>query len=136
MDYELIDLQSFGDERGSLIAFEKNSNVPFDVKRVFYIFDTKGDIARGCHANKKSKFLLVVINGSCRVKIDNGKEQTDVLLNNPNKALFLNTLVWKEMYEFSYNSVLMVLANEYYDESEYIRNYDEFLDKVNNKCAK
>lgn len=126
-DYGLIELSTFGDERGSLISFEKNTNVPFDVKRAFYIFDTKGEISRGCHANRKSKFLLVVISGSCRVKIDTGKEQDNVLLNNPKKALFLNNMVWKEMYEFSHNAVLLVLSNEYYDESEYIRNYEDFL---------
>ena len=130
MEYKLLDLKAFGDERGSLIAFENNNNVPFDIKRVFYIFDTKGYIARGCHANKRSKFLLVVINGSCRVKIDDGEKQTDLLLNNPNKALFLNNMVWKEMYEFSYNAILMVLANEYYDENEYIRDYDQFLQLI------
>ncbi len=131
-DYELIDLHSLGDDRGQLIVFEKGVNCPFDVKRVFYIFDTKYDMSRGCHANKNSEFLLVVINGSCRVKIDNGKEQSDVLLNRPDKGLYLNKMVWKEMYEFSYNAVLMVLSNMPYHEEEYIRDYDKFKEMIKN----
>lgn len=128
--YELLDLNFYGDARGSLVSFEKGKNIPFDIKRTFYIFDTKGDVSRGCHANKHSKFLLVVINGSCRVKIDDGQKTDDVLLNNPHKALFLNNMVWKEMYEFSHNAVLLVLASEYYDEGEYIRNYDQFQKSI------
>ncbi|MEI8389687.1 MAG: FdtA/QdtA family cupin domain-containing protein [bacterium] len=132
MQYKLIDLNVNGDDRGSLVAFEKNQNVPFEVKRAFYIFDTKGEITRGVHANKKSEFLLIVISGSCRVKVDTGKEQDDILLNKPQKALYLNKLVWKEMYEFSHNTVLLVLSNEYYDENEYIRDYNHFFNMVNN----
>ena len=96
--YELLELKSFGDERGYLISFQKDINVPFDVKRVFYIYDTKSDVARGCHANRNSQFLLVVINGSCRIKIDDGQNQDDILLNKPHQALFLDKMVWKEMY--------------------------------------
>lgn len=133
MNYKLIDLKAFeDDQKGGLIAFEKGSNVPFDVKRAFYIYDTKYDIARGCHANKDSEFLFVIINGSCRVKIDDGKNKTEVLLNKPHQALYLNKMVWKEMYEFAYNSVLLVLASQYYDEHEYIRNYGDFLERIQN----
>lgn len=125
--YELINLTSHGDERGSLISFENGVNCPFDVKRCFYIYDTKGgNVVRGAHANRYSKFLLVVINGSCRVKIDTGKEINDVLLNNPMTALYLDKMVWKEMYEFSHNAVLMVLSNELYNENEYIRSYQKW----------
>lgn len=130
MGYKLINLNIMGDERGSLISFEKGNNIPFEVKRTFYIFDTKGDVVRGAHANKNSEFLLIVISGSCRVKIDTGNKIDDVLLNKPHQALYLNKLVWKEMYEFSHNSVLLVLSNEYYDENEYIRDYDEFIKEV------
>ena len=132
-NYELLDFKLMGDERGLLIPFEENNNVPFDIKRVFYIFDTKGSIVRGNHANKNSKFLLIAINGSCTVKIDDGKEQVDFLLNRPDKGLFINNMVWKEMSEFSYNTTLIVFSNEYYNENEYIRNYDEFLKIVSNK---
>ena len=128
--YYLMELQAHGDDRGSLVAFQKGINSPFDVKRVFYIFDTKGDIARGCHANRHSQFLLVVINGSCRVKLDDGKNQLDILLNKPHQSLFIDKMVWKEMYEFSYNAVLLVLSSELYNEDEYIRNHAEFIKEV------
>ncbi len=131
MKYQLISLVSHGDERGSLISFEAGINCPFDVKRCFYIYDTKGgNVIRGAHANRRSKFLLVVINGSCRVKIDTGTKIDDVLLNNPMTALYLDKMVWKEMYEFSHNAVLMVLSNELYDETEYIRNYEEYKKEI------
>jgi dTDP-4-dehydrorhamnose 3,5-epimerase-like enzyme len=132
--YEIVKLNAFCEPRGSLIAFQKNVNCPFDVKRCFYIFDTKkSDTLRGVHANKHSEFLLVVISGSCRVRIDTGFEKAEVLLNNPMEALYLNKMVWKEMFEFSHNAVLMVLSNELYDEKEYIRDYKTFLDLVSAK---
>lgn len=132
--YRFLNLSSHGDERGNLIAFEKNVNCPFDVKRCFYIYGTKNDGAiRGAHANRNSEFLLVAVNGSCRVKIDTGKETADVFLDKPTIALYLNKMVWKEMYEFSDNTVLLVLTNTLYDKNEYINNYNEFLNEVN-KC--
>ena len=131
MYYKLIDLGVFGDDRGKLISLEKNNNCPFDIKRCFYIFDTKNGIARGCHANKNSEFLLIAINGSCKVKIDDGKKTEIVNLNSPHTALYLNRMVWKEMYDFSYNAILMVLASTLYDEKEYIRDYEMFLEEVN-----
>lgn len=132
MNYKLIDTDIKGDERGRLIAFEEGVNCPFDVKRAFYIFDTKGGTARGCHANRNSEFLLVAINGSCKVKIDDGKTQEIVELSNPHTALYLDKMLWKEMYDFSYNGILLVLASTKYDSNEYIRDYDEFLKEVNN----
>lgn len=130
MESKLIDFNIKGDEKGYLIAFEENHNVPFDIKRTFYIFDTKNNVARGKHANKNTKHLLIVISGSCMVKLDNGFEQAEVLLNRPDKGLFIDNMVWKEMYNFSYNCILLVLASEYYDESEYIRDYESFKELV------
>lgn len=127
MNYNLIDTKVFGDERGHLVSFEQGNNCPFDIKRIFYIFDTKPGVARGCHANKNSEFLLIAINGSCKVKIDDGKNQETVELNNPHQALYLDKMLWKEMYDFSYNAILLVLASTYYDENEYIRDYEEYL---------
>ncbi len=123
MNYKLIDTKVFGDDRGHLISFEKNVNCPFDVKRAFYIFDTKPNVLRGAHANKNSEFLLIAINGSCKIKIDDGKKQEIVELDNPHQALYLDKKLWKEMYDFSYNAILLVLASTYYDEKEYIRDY-------------
>lgn len=131
MNYKLIDMKVFGDERGHLVSFEKENNCPFDINRSFYIFDTKPGIARGAHANRNSEFLMIPINGSCKVKIDDGKTQEIVDLNTPKQGLYLDKMLWKEMYDFSYNAILLVLTNTYYDEKEYIRDYEEFLKEVN-----
>lgn len=130
MNYKLIDVKVFGDERGKLASFQDGCNCPFDVKRAFYIFDTKDEVSRGNHANRQSEFVLIPINGSCRVKVDDGKTTEDILLNNPHQGLYLDKMVWKEMYEFSYNAILLVLTNTLYNEKEYIRDYDEFLKEV------
>ena len=123
-------MKVFGDDRGHLISFEKGVNCPFDVKRTFCIYDTKPNIARGSHANRNSEFLMIAINGSCKIKIDNGKKQEIFELNSQNQGLYLNKMIWKEMYDFSNNAILLVLTNTHYDEKEYIRNYDEFLKEV------
>ena len=130
MNYKLIDLKVFGNEKGRLVSFEKDKNCPFDVKRSFYIFDTEPDVVRGSHANRNSEFLLIPINGSCKVKITDGKETEIVKLNTPRKALYLDKMLWKEMYDFSYNAILLVLTNTYYDEKEYIRDYKNFLKEI------
>jgi hypothetical protein len=126
MHYKVYDLVDTGDDRGGLIPFEKGMNVPFEVSRAFYIFNTRPGTARGSHANRNSQFLFVIISGSCNVKIDNGVDQSVITLNRPNQALWLDKMVWKEMYDFSYNAILLVLSNEKYDENEYIRDYKDY----------
>jgi dTDP-4-dehydrorhamnose 3,5-epimerase-like enzyme len=126
MHFKVYDLVDTGDDRGGLIPFEMGMNVPFEVARAFYIFNTRPGTARGSHANRNSEFLFVVISGSCNVKIDNGVEQSVITLNRPNQALWLDKKVWKEMYDFSYNAILLVLSNEKYDEKEYIRDYGDY----------
>jgi len=126
MHYKVYDLVDTGDDRGGLIPFEKGVNVPFEVSRAFYIFNTRPGTARGRHANRNSQFLFVIFSGSCNVKIDNGIEQSVITLNRPNQALWLDKMVWKEMYDFSYNAILLVLSNEKYDENEYIRDYKDY----------
>ena len=130
MNYKLINMKIFGDNRGHLVSLQKDNNSPFEVKRCFYIFDTKPGVIRGAHANKNSEFILIAINGSCKVKIDDGVSQETVELNNPHTALYLDKMLWKEMFDFSYNAILLVLASTHYDENEYIRNYDEFLKSI------
>ena len=132
MDCKLISLEVKGNNEGHLAVFEGTKNCPFDIKRVFWIFDTKSEIHRGAHANKDSEFMLIAVNGSCKIKVDNGKEKRIIALNNPYTALYLNKMVWKEMYDFQDNAVLLIFASTYYDEKEYIRDYDEFLKEVNN----
>ncbi len=128
-----INYQPLGDERGSLVALEGNKSVPFDIKRVYYIFDTKEGISRGFHAHRNLKQVAVCVTGSCRFVLDNGKQREEVVLDKSTIGLLIDDLTWREMYDFSPDCVLMVLASEYYDESDYIRDYDEFLEVVNAK---
>ena len=119
-----------GDDRGQLVAIEEFRNIPFDIKRVYYMYDTVEGVSRGFHAHKKLQQILICVHGSCRIKLDNGSEQEIVLLNKPNEGLYVSNVMWREMYDFSPDAVLMVLASELYDEEDYIRNYDEFLKYV------
>ena len=118
---------SHGDARGQLIAIEAKKDIPFDVKRVYYIYDTKEGVRRGFHAHKKLQQILVCVHGSCKIHLDNGSEAQEVLLDKPFEGLYISSGTWREMYDFSSDAVLLVLASELYDESDYIRNYDEFL---------
>ena len=128
MRKDYIRFRCHGDEIGQLIALEDGKEIPFPVKRVYYIFDTSKGVRRGFHANKKLKQLLFCVNGSCKIHLDNGKETTEVVLDSPDKGLLLmDSLIWREMYDFSEGAVLMVLASELYDERDYIRNYGDFL---------
>lgn len=127
MNIEIIELKVMGDERGSLIALEENHNVPFDVKRVYYIFNTKEDVRRGYHAHKNLKQLAICVSGSCSFLLDDGINKQYIDLNAPTQGLLIEGLVWREMYDFSSDCVLMVLADNYYDENDYLRDYDEFL---------
>jgi len=131
MKINILDFKILGDDRGSLISIEQSKNIPFNIKRVYYIFGTKKNIRRGFHAHKKLKQVAICISGSCEFLLDNGKTKKTILLNSPDKGLLINDMIWREMYNFSNNCTLIVLANEYYNESDYIRNYDEFLKMVN-----
>lgn len=133
MQAKFLQLQTHGDDRGSLIALEQEKNIPFDIKRVYYLFGTKSNVRRGFHAHKALKQVAIALRGSCRFLLDNGKEKTDVSLDNPAQGLLIESLIWREMYDFSEDCVLMVLANEHYDENDYIRNYDDFIKHVKGK---
>ena len=121
-----------GDYRGQLVALEENRNIPFDLKRVFYIFGTQEGVSRGNHSHYKTKQFLVAVNGSCKVTLDDGYNKETFNLNKPNLGLFQDALIWGTMHDFSSDCVLMVLANEYYDASDYITDYDKFLKEVKN----
>ncbi|WP_413490522.1 sugar 3,4-ketoisomerase [Shewanella baltica] len=127
MEIKLIPLQAHGDDRGSLIALEEGINIPFSVKRVYYLFNTKDGVRRGFHAHKTLKQLAIVVRGSCCFLLDDGKEKVEVLLDNPAKGLLIESFMWREMYDFSDDCVLMVLADQLYDESDYVRDHDAFL---------
>ena len=124
---ELLDFKTLGDDRGSLIALEENYNTPFAIKRVYYIFETKSGVRRGYHAHKYLKQLAICISGSCTFLLDDGKTKKDILLNSPNKGLLIEGLVWREMYDFSENCILLIIASEHFNEDDYIRDYDTFL---------
>ena len=130
MDINLIKFSPHGDERGQLIAIEAQRDVPFSVKRVYYMYDTGVGVRRGYHAHKDLKQVLICIHGSCKILLDNGIEKKTVLLDDPSIGLFVGNSIWREMFDFSSDAVLMVLASEYYDESDYIRNYDDFLEFI------
>ena len=124
----LEEFKVLGDYRGQLVALETNRQIPFDVKRVFYIYGTQEGIPRGNHSHYKTKQFLVAVNGSCKVTLDNGKIKETYELNKPNLGLFQDALIWGTMHDFSSDCVLMVLADEYYDASDYITSYDIFLE--------
>ena len=130
MNYKLLDMTIFGDERGKLISLEGNKNIPFEIKRVYYIYDTLPNQARGQHAHRSLEQIIIAIDGACQFVLDDGKTREKVWLNSPDKALYIGKNMWREMKHFSYGCKLMILASEYYDEKEYIRNYDEFLKEV------
>lgn len=122
--------QPHGDERGQLIALEEFRDIPFRIKRVYYMYDTIEGVRRGFHAHKSLEQILVCIHGSCKVLLDNGTEKKIVPLEKPYEGLYIANDIWREMYDFSPDAVLMVLASELYDNSDYIRDYDEFLKLV------
>lgn len=119
--------QPHGDERGQLVALEEFKDIPFKIKRVYYMYDTANGVTRGCHAHKKLEQILICIHGSCKIMLDNGSEKKTVLLEKPNEGLYVANNMWREMFDFSPEAVLMVLASELYDESDYIRDYNDFL---------
>lgn len=126
-----INFPPLGDDRGALVVLEAEKTIPFPVKRVYYLFGTKEGVARGFHAHKKLWQVAVCIAGKCRMVLDDGKTKEAVWLDNPTNGIALPPMIWHEMHDFSPDCVLLVLASEYYDESDYIRKYSEFLRMVN-----
>ena len=128
---QMLEFQKFGDERGHLIVLEGNHDIPFAIKRIFYMFGSDQDAVRGHHANKKSEFVLINVSGQCKVRSKDGLGNEAVfVLNRAHTGVYLPAMVWKEMYDFSHDSVLLCLSSEHYDADEYIRDYDCFLQHV------
>lgn len=128
--YRILEFKDLGDERGNLVVVEGETDIPFEIKRVFYIYGSDSEVIRGKHANRKSEFVLINVSGTSKVKVDNGFETEIVELNRPRMGLYLPAMLWKDMYDFSEDSVLLVIASEHYDGKEYIRDYDEFIKEV------
>jgi dTDP-4-dehydrorhamnose 3,5-epimerase-like enzyme len=125
-----IDFPVIGDQRGSLVALESNKNIPFDIKRVYYLFGMTRDLPRGFHAHRKLRQVALCLKGHCEILMDNGEDQETVTLNNPSLGLVIDVMQWHEMRNFSQDCILLVLASDIYDENDYIRNYDDFISEV------
>ncbi len=122
-----------GDERGKLVVIEGGLSIPFEVKRVFYIYDSDDTVIRGQHANRKSEFVLINVAGNSKVRITDGEEEFVVELSRPMMGVYIPKMIWKDMYDFSEDSILLVLASTHYDDAEYIRNYDEYVREVRSR---
>lgn len=129
--YKIIEFADFGDERGNLVVIEGDGmDIPFDIKRVFYIYGSDSEVVRGSHANRETEFLLVNVSGTSKVRLADGSKEIIVELNKPRMGLYISSMVWKDMYDFSKDSVLLVLASRHYDANEYIRDFDEYLSEI------
>ena len=130
--YDLLNFNIHGDYTGKLVALEKGADFPFDIKRVYYIWDTNKDIVRGRHAHRKLEQVIICTSGSCDFILDDGHERKTVHLDNPAVGLHIKSNIWREFTNFSPDCVVMVLASEHYDESDYIRDYEVFLKEISN----
>ena len=126
----ILHFGDLGDERGKLVVIEGGQAIPFNIQRVFYIYDSDSTVARGQHANRESEFVLINVAGQSKVRITDGRETFVVELNKPMMGVYIPKMIWKEMYDFSADSVLLVLASTHYDGKEYIRDYDEYLKEM------
>ena len=128
---QMLEFPQKGDERGHLVIVEGNKDIPFDIKRAFYIYGSVAEVVRGQHANRQSEFVLINVAGTSKVKVKDGEGNEAIYcLKRPHTGIYLPTMVWKDMYDFSSDSVLLVLASTHYDPDEYIRDYDEFVKAV------
>jgi dTDP-4-dehydrorhamnose 3,5-epimerase-like enzyme len=125
-----ISFKTLGDGRGSLVALEGNKNVPFDIKRAYYIFGTKEGVSRGFHAHRNLKQVAVCVLGSCRFVLDSGRRKEEIVLNSATSGLVIDDMIWHEMHDFSKDCIILVLADMHYDESDYIRDYSKFLEEL------
>ncbi len=124
---KMLEFQQRGDERGHLVIVEGNQDIPFEIKRAFYLYGSDADVVRGQHANRESEFVLINVAGKSKVKVKDGEGNEAIYcLNRPHTGIYLPTMVWKDMYDFSEDSVLLVLASTHYNPEEYIRDYEEF----------
>ena len=121
-----------GDERGQMIVIEGGVDIPFEIKRMFYIYGSDTSVIRGQHANRESEFILINVHGTSKVKLRDGEEEQGVLLDKPMKGVYIPKMIWKDMYDFSEDSVLLVLASTHYSEKEYVRDYDSYVSEA---CA-
>lgn len=130
--FEILEFNEISDQRGGLIALEQMSNIPFEIKRVYYIYGTPSSVERGFHAHKELKQVAICLVGNVDILMDDGLSKAVITLDSPAKGLRIDEKQWHEMRDFSHDCVLMVLASDYYDESDYIRDYSDFIQEVRN----
>ena len=133
MTDNLIKLQKITDKRGNLVVLEEGRDIPFPVRRCYYIYDTKPDQPRGAHAHKALEQIFICVSGSCDMTLDDGKKKTVIRMDNPATGVHVGPMVWHEMSNFSANCIFLALASAPYDESDYIRNYDDFKKRASGK---
>lgn len=130
-EVRLLEFQDFGDERGNLIVVEGCKDVPFEIKRVFYMYGSDAEVVRGQHANLRSEFILINVAGMSKVKVKDGLGNEAIFcLNRPHTGVYIPNMVWKDMYDFSEDSVLLCLSSEHYDSEEYIRDYATYVSLI------
>lgn len=129
---KFIEFKQNGDDRGHLVVVEGGKDIPFEIARVFYIYGSDPEVVRGKHANHRSEFVLINVNGKSKVKVDNGVTTETFELNKPHTGIYLPKMLWKDMYDFSTDSILLVLSNEKYDPTEYIKDYEEYVLQMKN----
>lgn len=128
---KIIELPRITDPRGNLTVAEANKNIPFDIKRVYWLYDVPGGECRGGHSHKQIKEILIAVSGSFHVTLDTGKEKQTFLLNHPYQGLLIDTKTWRTLDDFSSGAVCVVLASDFYDENDYIYDYNDFLQYIN-----
>jgi len=124
---QLLDFKALGDSRGQLFSIEGSKNIPFEVKRIYYMFDMEKSTPRGFHAHKELKQVAICVKGSFKMLLDDGTHKHEVVLDKPNTGIVIDKLIWHEMHDFSDDCILMVIANDYYDENDYLRSYETFI---------
>jgi len=122
-----IKFMDYNDQYGHLTPIEAQKDVPFEIKRVYYISKVNPDVTRGYHSHKKLHQVLICLNGSVKIRLKNPNEEVVYELNDQSVGLYIGPMIWREMFDFSEGSVLLVLASDHYDEEDYIRNYDFYL---------
>lgn len=130
MEPEFIHFKEITDSRGGLVALEQYQNIPFEIKRVYYIYGTPENTRRGFHAHRALKQVAICVKGACSFLLDNGREKIDCRLTSPTTGIYIGSMIWHEMYDFTDDCVLMVLASELYNEMDYIRDYEDFIEEV------
>jgi dTDP-4-dehydrorhamnose 3,5-epimerase-like enzyme len=123
----MYNFKEIKDYRGSLVVIQEINDIPFEIKRIYYMYSVKQDVIRGLHAHKTLQQVLICISGSCKILLDDGIEKEILMLDKKNYGLYIGAHIWREIFDFSEDAVLLVLASDFYDEKDYIRNYEDFI---------